>query len=87
MYPRKTQATMNKFHVFTAGKNTRNRQLIYFYIPPYVFCRSRSTARVIAVFVLGGSRLFPRFFFAIETIFRAIAPYIVLKRSKVLVQN
>ena len=30
----KTQPTMNKFHVFTVRKNTRNRQLTYFYLSP-----------------------------------------------------
>ena len=86
MYPRKTQATMNKSDVFTVGKNTRNRQLIYFNLPPYFFTVYTFLARELTVFVLGRSRL-SIFLFAILTVSVAIAPYIVLKLSKVSVQK
>ena len=55
----KTQPTMNKFHVFTVRKNTRNRQLTYLYLSPCFYTVRAFLARVLAVFVLGRSRLFP----------------------------
>ena len=87
MYPRKTQATMNKFNVFTVGKNTRNRQLIYFYLPPYSFCRLCVSCSRACCLRTGPFKTFSIFLFAILTVSIAIAPYIVLKLSKVSVQK
>ena len=87
MYPRKTQATMNKFNVFTVGKNTRNRQLIYFYLPPYSFCRLCVSCSRACCLRTGPFKTFSIFLFAILTVSLAIAPYIVLKLSKVSVQK
>ena len=87
MYPRKTQATINKFNVFTVGKNTRNRQLIYFYLPPYSFCRFCVSCSRACCLRTGPFKTFSIFLFAILTVCIAIAPYIVLKLSKVSVQK
>ena len=87
MYPRKTQSTMNKFHVFTVGKNTRNRQLIYFYLPPYFFSRLSVSCPRACCLRTGPFKTFSIFLFAILTVFIAIAPHIVLKLSKVSVQK
>ena len=87
MYPRKTQYTMNKFHVFTLGKNTRNRQLIYFYLPPYFFCRLCVSCSRACCLRTGPFKTFSIFLSAILTVSIAIAPYIVLKLSKFSVQK
>ena len=78
---------MNKFHVFTVGKNTRNRQLIYFYLPPYFICRSCVSSSRACCLRIGPFKTFSIFLFAILTVFIAIAPYIVLKLSNVSVQK
>ena len=87
MYPRKTQATINKFNVFTVGKNTRNRQLIYFYLPPYSFCRLCVSCSRACCLRTGPFKTFSIVLFAILTVSIAIAPYIALKLSKVSVQK
>ena len=74
MYPRKTQATMNQFNVFTVGKNTRNRQLIYFYLPPYSFCRLRVSCSRACCPRTGPFKTFSIFLFAILTVSIAFAP-------------
>ena len=72
-------------------KNTRNRQLTFFYLPPCSLrcsCVSCSSARRLST---GPLKTFSTFLFAILTLFIAIAPHVfvivVLKLTKGLVQK
>ena len=76
-----------QFNVFTVGKNTRNRQFIYFYLPPYSFCRLRVSCSKVCCLRTGPFKTFSIFLFAILTVSIAIAAYIVLKLSNVSVQK